>query len=177
MVEIKTRKNRVNVRFFSAMEPGRSENPSESEKVISPFAHSDVAISPQKGNGGGLFWIIGLSLFLVVAGAISGIFVMRYVNDPYRTLGPFPVSKYFDGYQALAGSKFKAEFRVEADLGWKDGTGRLMLFSTTDDPRPIAVLIPATVANGIYFTKGQTYVAEIEVKEGGLIYANSCQKD
>jgi hypothetical protein len=159
------------------MEPERSEYPSESEKVISPFAHSEVAISPRKGNGGRLLLFTGLILFFVVAGAISGIFVMRYINDPYRTLEPFPVSKYFDGYQALAGSKFKAEFRVEADLGWKDGAGRLMLFSTSDDPRPIAVLIPATIANSIYFTKGQTYIAEIEVKEGGLIYANSCQKD
>lgn len=159
------------------MEPARSEYPSESEKVISPFAHSEVAISPNKRSSGKLFLIIGLGLLLVVGGAITGIFVMRYINDPYRTLENFPVSKYLDGYQALAGSKFKAEFRVEADLGWKDGAGRLMLFSTADDPRPIAVLIPAAVANGIYFTKGQTYIAEVEVKEGGLIYANSCQKN
>lgn len=60
---------------------------------------------------------------------------------------------------------------MEADLGWKDGAGRLMLFSTADDPRPIAVLIPVAVAKDIYFTKGQTYITEIEVKEGGLIYA------
>jgi hypothetical protein len=159
------------------MEPLRSQPSAESDKVISPFAQSEVSISPSKGSGGKLFLIIGLSLLLVIGGAVAGIFVMRYVNDPYRTLEPFPVSKYFDGYQGLAGSKFKAEFRVEADLGWKDGAGRLMLFSTTDDPRPIAVLIPAAVANGIYFTKGQTYVAEIEVKEGGLIYASSCQKN
>jgi hypothetical protein len=102
---------------------------------------------------------------------------MRYVNDPYRTLETFPVSKYFDDYQGLAGSKYKADFRVEADLGWKDGAGRLMLFSTSDDSRPIAVMIPAAVANGIYFTKGQTYTAEVEVKEGGLIYADSFQKN
>jgi hypothetical protein len=105
------------------------------------------------------------------------VFAMRYVNDPYRTLEIFPVSKYFDNYQSLAGSKYKGDFRVEADLGWKDGAGRLMLFSTTEDSRPVAVLIPASVANGIYFTKGPTYTAEVEVKEGGLIYANSFQKN
>jgi hypothetical protein len=159
------------------MQQSRDEHPSESEKVISPFAHSEVAISPNKGSGGKLFLIVGLSLLLVVGGAVAGIFVIRYVNDPYRTLENFPVSKYLDGYQALAGSKFKAEFRVEADLGWKEGAGRLMLFSTTDDSRPIAVLIPAAVGKDIYFTKGQTYIAEVEVKEGGLIYANSCQKN
>lgn len=38
---------------------------------------------------------------------------------------------------------------VEADLGWKDGAGRLMLFTCPDDNRPVAVMIPAAVANGI----------------------------
>jgi hypothetical protein len=159
------------------MEPSRSQPSVETDKVISPFAQSEVSVSRNKGGNGKLFLIIGVSLLLIVCGAVAGIFVMRYVNNLYRTLEAFPVSKYFDGYQGLAGSKFKAEFRVEADLGWKDGAGRLMLFSTTEDPRPIAVLIPAAVANGIYFTKGQTYMAEIEVKEGGLIYADSCQKN
>src|SRR5476649_2531902 len=97
-----------------SMEPARSEYPSESEKVISPFAHSEVAISKNKGSGGKLFLIIGLGLLLVVGGAIAGIFVMRYIYDPYRTLENFPVAKYLDGYQTLAGSKYKAEFRVEA---------------------------------------------------------------
>ena len=159
------------------MEPSRSEYHSESQKVISPFAENEAIVSRKKGNGGKLFLIIGVGLLLVVVGAVAAVFAMRYVNDPYRTLEIFPVSKYFDDYQALAGSKYKADFRVEADLGYKDGAGRLMLFSTSDDSRPIAVLIPASVANGIYFTKGQTYTAEVEVKEGGLIYANSFQKN
>jgi hypothetical protein len=159
------------------MEPYRAELPTETEKVISPFAQSEAIISRNKGSGGKLLLIIGMGLLLVVVGAVVSVFAMRYLNDPYRTLEAFPVSKYLDDYQALAGSKYKADFRVEADLGWKDGVGRLMLFSTADDSRPIAVLVPAVVANGIYFTKGQTYTAEVEVKEGGLIYANSCQKD
>lgn len=159
------------------MEPSRTEHPSETSKVISPFAQTEAVISQKKRSSGKLFLIIGLGLLLVVGGAVAGIFTMRYVNDPYRTLENFPVSKYLDGYQALAGSKFKANFRVEADLGWKEGAGRLMLFSTLEDSRPIAVMIPAAVAKDVYFTKGQTYTAEVEVKEGGLIYANSFQKN
>jgi hypothetical protein len=159
------------------METSRSELPSEAGKVISPFATVETSLSLKKDGRNRLFLVIGICFFLIVAGAAVGVFIMRYLDDPYRTLENFSVSKYLDGYQGLAGSKFKAVFRVEADLGWKDGTGRLMLFSTMDDPRPIAVLIPAAVTQGIYFTKGQTYIAEIEVKEGGLIYANSCRKD
>ncbi len=159
------------------MEPMRSEDSPGTDKVISPFAETEAIVSRRKSGGGKLFLIIGAALLLVVVGAVVAIFAMRYVNDPFRTLETFPVGKYFDGYQALAGSKYKADLRVEADLGWKDGAGRLMLFSTTDDSRPIAVLIPASVSTGIYFTKGQTYTAEVEVKEGGLIYANSFQKN
>ena len=163
--------------IYLTMKPVRFPFVPEADKLISPFASSEVELSGSKKNGARLFLIVGLGLLLVIGGGISGFLGFRYLDDPYRTLESFPVSKYFDNYQGLSGSKFKAEFSVEADLGWKDGTGRLMLFSTAEDSRPIAVLIPAAVANGIYFTKGQTYMTEVEVKEGGLIYANSCQKN
>lgn len=159
------------------MEPSRSEYPARSDKVISPFSQNEVTLAPPRRSSGKFIWSIVLGLVLLVIGVTAGSFVTRYLNDPYRTLEPFPVGKYLDGYRALAGSKFKAELRVEADLGWKDGVGRLMLFSTPEDSRPIAVMIPAAVGKDIYFTKGQTYLAEVEVKEGGLIYANSCQKN
>jgi hypothetical protein len=146
------------------------------DKVISPFAQSEASISPKR-KGGNLYLYIAGALLLILVGAIVGVIALRYLNDPYRTLEIFPVSKYLDNYQALAGSKYKANFRVEADLGWKEGAGRLMLFSTQEDPRPIAVMVPVSVGTGIYFTKGQTYTAEVEVKEGGLIYANSFQKN
>jgi hypothetical protein len=158
------------------MEPV-SSGQNECYKVISPFAQSETAVSPKGRSKTKLWLIISLGVLLVVGGAAGGMLMMRYLNNPYRTLQPFPVQKYLDGYEGLAGSKFKAESRVEADLGWKDKAGRLMLFSTADDPRPVAVFVPAAVAKDIYFTKGQVYTTEIEVKEGGLIYASSFEKD
>ena len=159
------------------MEPSRSESPSEADKVISPFADTQATVFPKKGNWQKLFLALSAGLVLVIVGAIAGGYIIHFLNDPYRTMETFPVSRYLDDYRTLAGSRFKAVFRVEADLGWKDGAGRLMLFSTQDDPRPIAVFIPASITKGIYFTKGQSYIAEIEVKEGGLIYANACEKN
>lgn len=100
-----------------------------------------------------------------------------YLKDPYRTLEAFPVAKYLENYRSMAGSRFKAQLRVEADLGWKEGIGRLMLFSSAEEPRPIAVMVPEAIGKSIYFTKGQTYQTELEVKEGGLIYANACRKN
>ncbi len=145
--------------------------------MVSPFAQTQPALVPRRSGGGRIFAILG-GLFLAAAlAAVTVYLVMRYLDDPYRTLESFPVAKYLDDYHALAGSTFKAQLRVEADLGWKEGAGRLMLFSTPDDGRPIAVMIPVAVGKDVYFTKGQTYLAQVEVKEGGLIYADSFQKD
>jgi hypothetical protein len=52
----------------------------------------------------------------------------------------------------------------------------LMAFTALNDSRPILVLIPPKLS-GIFFTKGQTYQVALEVGEGGLIYADSCEKD
>lgn len=149
----------------------------EPDKVVSPFAHTEATMPGKKSNTGKMVGWVVLALILIAAGAFGGVFLTRYLNDPLRTLENFPVAKYLDSYRGLAGSKFKGQLRVEADLGWKENAGRLMLFTSPDDNRPIAIMIPAAVANGIYFTKGQTYLAELEVKEGGLIYANSCKKN
>lgn len=114
---------------------------------------------------------------LIAACGIGVVLITGHLKDPYRTLERFSISKYLENYHSMAGSRFKANVRVEADLGWKEEIGRLMLFSTADEPRPIAVMVPAAVAKEIYFTKGQSYLAELEVKEGGLIYANACRKN
>ena len=149
----------------------------EAQKVVSPFAHTQAVVPSKKSDAGRIVIWVTLAIVLLGAGAFSGVLLTRYLNDPLRTLENFPVPKYLDSYESLAGSKFKGQLRVEADLGWKENTGRLMLFTCPDDSRPIAVMIPAAVANGIYFTKGQTYATELEVKEGGLIYANICKKN
>lgn len=159
------------------MNSGERLESSDQRKVVSPFEHTEASVSHRSVGNRMLVVSIGLAIVLIAAVAVAGMFLTRYLNDPYRTLEAFPVAKYLDSPRALAGSKFKAELRVEADLLWKEGAGRLMLFSTADDSRPIAVMIPAAVGKDIYFTKGQTYLAEVEVKEGGLIYTNSCRKD
>lgn len=153
------------------------ERHNESPKIISPFANTEAAVSqvaPRQTNMG--LWI-GLVVVLIAAGVGVGLMVTNYLNDPFRTLEPFSISKYLESATALLGSRFKAEIRVEANLGWKENVGNLMLFSTTDDSRPIAVMVPAEVSRNITFTKGQTYLAELEVKEGGLIYANKVRKN
>ncbi len=152
-----------------------SESSSASErKVISPFSESETVISRKRGKSNTLLiWGSLIALLLCLGG---GALLYTHLNDPLRTLEVFPVAKYLDGYRSLQGSRFKGDLTVENDLGFKDGIGRLMVFSTKESTHPFVVMIPPNLAS-IYFTKGQHYLAELEVKEGGLIYANSCKKN
>lgn len=143
--------------------------------VISPFSDAESHVFQKRRKSRAALWVSS-GIFLCVVAAIGGFFLIRYLNDPLRTLEPFPVAKYMESYKALAGSKFRSNLRVENDLGWKDGVGRLMVFSLREDPHPIVVMIPPSLAQ-VYFTKGQNYEGELEVKEGGLIYANSVRKN
>jgi len=159
-----------------AANPNHLEDESASPRVISPFAQttSTVQATGGKGSGSWALWIVSSLLVLVIIG-IAGYFTYRYLDDPYRTLESFPMDKYLADYRSLSGAKFKADLKVSADLGSKAETGRLMVFNVENDNRSLVVLIPPKLSD-IYFTKGQNYLVSLEVGEGGLVYADSCQK-
>jgi len=120
--------------------------------------------------------LIGGGLLFLILTAVGGFFLFSSLSDPYRKLEEFPVSRYLEDYRSLAGLKFRSDLRVEADLGWKDGIGRLMVFTPVGETHQLAAFIPPTLTD-VFFNKGQNYTAAIEVKEGGLIYVDSCRKD
>ena len=154
-----------------------AEDEGEAQRIISPFAQTTSTVQAS-GRGSGpswALWLVSALLILVVLGAI-GYFTYSYLEDPYRTLEVFPVDKYMSDYRSLAGAKFKADLKVSADLGYDPSVGRLMVFTTTTDSRPVVVLIPPRLG-GIYFTKGQNYRASLEVQQGGLVYADTCEKE
>lgn len=119
--------------------------------------------------------VTGIILLSATVG-VGTFFLFAYLNDPYRKLEEFPIARYLESYQSLAGLKFRSDLRVEADLGWKDGAGRLMVFTPSGDTHQLAAFIPPSLTD-VFFNKGQNYTAALEVKEGGLIYVDSCRKD
>ena len=160
---------------MAAVNPNLEED--ESPRVISPFAQTTSTVRQTSGKGGGswaLYLVSGL-LAVVILGVI-GYFSIKYMSDPYRTLEPFPMDKYLADYRSMTGAKFKADLKVSNDLGSKPDTGRLMVFTLQNDTRPLVVLIPPKFG-GLFFEKGQNYQASIEVGDGGLIYADSCEKE
>lgn len=158
-------------------DPNCISEENDDPRNISPFSRttSSIRASSESPRKAWALWIVsGVVVILILGNAIY--FTLRYLDDPYRTLETFSVDKYLADFQPLMGSKFKADFTVVADLGWKDNVGRLMVFTVSDDSRPILVLIPPKLS-GIFFTKGQTYQVALEVGEGGLLYADSCYKE
>ena len=153
------------------------EDEGESPRVISPFAQTTSTVQAKGGRGGGSWalWLVSSLLVLVIVG-IVGYFTYKYLSDPFRTLEPFPMDKYLADYRSMTGAKFKADLKVSADLGLKPETGRLMVFTLQNDNRSLVVLIPPKL-DGLYFTKGQNYQASLSVGEGGLVYADSCEKE
>jgi hypothetical protein len=145
--------------------------------VISPFATTTSTIQPEsrRPRTDWRFVVLAALLVAVLLGNVA-YFATQYLRSPYRTLAPFPVDNYLADFQPLAGEKFQAELKVVADLGWKQEVGRLMVFTAPDDARPLLVLIPPKLA-GIDFAKGQTFQTALEVGEGGLLYADACDKE
>jgi hypothetical protein len=153
------------------------EDEGDSPRVISPFARTTSTVQTRGGGGAGSWalWLVSSLLVLVIIG-IVGYFSYKYLSDPYRTLEPFPMDKYLEDYRSMEGAKFKADLKVSADLGFKPETGRLMVFTIENDSRPLVVLIPSKFG-GLFFEKGQNYQASLEVGDGGLVYADSCEKE
>jgi hypothetical protein len=153
------------------------DDDSDNPRVISPFARTTSTVQATGGRGASSWalWLVSSLLILVIIG-ILGYFGFNYLHDPYRTLEPFPMDKYLADYRSLTGAKFKGDLKVSADLGWKEETGRLMVFTLEHDSRPLVVLIPPKLG-GLFFEKGQNYQASLGVGDGGLVYAETCEKE
>lgn len=157
------------------------EDEGERQRIISPFAQTTSTVQTARGNSSppwGL-WIVSGLVVIVLLG-VGAFFTMRYLNDPYRTLPDFSADKYLSDYRSMAGIKFKADLKVANDLGYEKGVGRLMVFTIDSNNdqhgRSVVVLIPPKL-EGIFFTKGQDYQVSLEVGDGGLIYADTCEKE
>ena len=161
---------------MSAVQPTPEEE-GESPRIISPFAQTTSTVRRGSGSGTGslALWVVSGLLIVVILGVI-GYFTFQYLNDPYRTLEPFPMDKYLSDYRSMVGNKFKADLKVSASIDYQADTGRLMVFTMPDDSRSLVVLVPPKFS-GLYFTKGQNYQASLEVQQDGTVYADSCEKE
>ena len=141
-----------------------------------PFSQAEATMP--KGNAGG-----GKAALWAVLGAVGAVLVLgigfvvyHSLQDPYRTLDTFPTEKYLNSYQSVVGSHFRANLTVDAELGGSFDMGRILTFREESTQRSLAILVPPSLAQ-TGFSRGQSYVAEIEVGQGGLIHAHGFKKN
>jgi len=131
---------------------------------------------PKAAGGGGkaaLWAVLGAVGTMLALGV--GYIVSTSLQDPFRTLDDFPTGKYLGDYESVVGSRFRADLTVDAELGGTFEKGRLLSFRDESSQKTFAVLVPPELAQ-IGFSKGQQYVAEIEVGPGGLVHAHGFKK-
>jgi peptidoglycan/LPS O-acetylase OafA/YrhL len=89
------------------------EGEDESPRVISPFAQTTSTVQAKGGKSSGSYalWIVSGLLILVIVGII-GYFTYKYLDDPFRTLKPFPMDKYLSDYRSMTGLKFRERAKL-----------------------------------------------------------------
>ncbi len=102
---------------------------------------------------------------------VAAILLGRTLNNPLRTLKPFPVEEYYDHPSSLEGTRFKATIRAAGQIGWKKEVGRLVNFKVEPAGKPIVALLPPKF-DSVTFEAGETFEAGLLVDEGGLIKVN-----
>lgn len=119
-------------------------------------------------------WFI-IALILMGGLACGGYRVFSQLNDPFRTLTPFPVQSYLENSNALRGNVYRIDATVANQLRWSPSVGRLYSVEIDGSGDPVAVLIPMKF-NSINIQKGQRFAFEIEVGEKGILRTRSLRK-
>jgi len=153
-----------------------SEAHPQAQAAPSPFADHQAQVSHRSRGPGGktVLWIAAGFLTALVLG-LGALQLQNVLSDPFRTLEEFPAERYLDNYQSVAGGRYKADLRVENELGFREGVGKLMVLGTENSRHSVPVLVAPELAATI-FTKGQLYRFELIVREGGLVYGIRAKK-
>jgi hypothetical protein len=93
-----------------------------------------------------------------------------------QTNEPLPVAAYLESPDNLQGNRYTLDAEIDAQLQWKEGTGRLLAVRPlSGDP---ASRLPVFISDSLEanLMVAQRYRFEITVRRGGLLYVNSLRK-
>lgn len=112
-------------------------------------------------------------LSLPFALAALGLFAPGCARQSNET---FPVAAYLDTPDNLQGNRYTLEAEIDAQLQWKEGTGRLLAV------RPLiaeaGTRLPVFIADSLNanLMVAQRYRFELTVRSGGLLYVTALRK-
>jgi hypothetical protein len=92
-----------------------------------------------------------------------------------QTGEPFPVVAYQNAPDNLQGNRYTLDAEIDAQLEWREGTGRLIAVRPlgTSDARLPVFIADSLSAN---LMVAQRYRLELTVRRGGLLYVNALRK-
>ena len=158
------------------MERPLSESGKLQSSVQTPFGQCETTIDEVKKNSGRrvAIWIIALSM-AALAG-VASFALLRMLSDPLRLVEEFPFQRYYDNPRALAGNRFKEDFKVVEHLGRKETFGRLVVVASAKTSDPVVVLLPPELDEAS-LRSGQKITTELRVQDDGLIEVISLRAD
>jgi hypothetical protein len=120
-----------------------------------------------------------VAVALLAAAAIAGGYLlMSKVNDPYRTINTLDVLTYLENANSLRGNTYRVAGTVWNSLGWSPTAGRLFAVEAgAGKPGDLLPLLVPSALNHVNLQKGQRFVFEVEVVEGGVLRVKSLRKE
>ena len=120
------------------------------------------------------FAVVGV---LAAAAIAAGYFVFSKANDPYRVIQPLNVAAYLENANSLRGNTYQVTGTVWNSLGWSPASGRLFSVEVGENtPSDLLPLLVPAALNQVNLQKGQRFVFEVEVSDGGVLRVRSLRK-
>ncbi|MGB0371537.1 MAG: hypothetical protein ACPGN3_09305 [Opitutales bacterium] len=89
-------------------------------------------------------------------------------------LATFEREAYLKNPDNLLGNRYQLSAVIDATLGYKANTGRLIAVRETPETERIPLFIASDIIENVHV--GQRYHFEIQVKEGGLVSVSKMEK-
>lgn len=118
-----------------------------------------------------LFSMRVVSCFPITA-ALSALLLLASGCGPAGE--PFPVQSFLSAPDNLQGNRYELEAEIDAQLGWREGVGRLVAVRALKGDARLPVFIADSLNANLLVA--QRYRFEITVRKGGLLYVERLKK-
>ncbi len=108
---------------------------------------------------------------------LAPLLLAAFVGCARQAGEPFPVAAYLESPDNLQGNRYTLDAEIDAQLEWKEGTGRLLAVR----PLPLDAnqgRLPVFIADSLNanLMVAQRYRMELTVRRGGLLQVTSLRK-
>ncbi|MDQ8206078.1 hypothetical protein QEH52_01035 [Coraliomargarita sp. SDUM461003] len=118
-----------------------------------------------------LLWMGVVAAIAVMA--LIGIVALRSVGG--GTHAPLPVADFAQTPKNFSGNRYEFEGRIDRQLGFEEGVGRIILTQAVDDESPVPLYVAAEHDN-FSPNPGQVYRFSLRVDGDGILNVEEYEK-